>query len=50
MPRRAHLDASGTLHRIIVRGIERRRIFSEFLIDSKKLKAMRKTGFLFLLF
>ena len=29
MPRKARLDAPGALHHIIVRGIERRRIFSD---------------------
>jgi len=29
MPRKARIDASGALHHIIVRGIERRRIFSD---------------------
>ena len=29
MPRKDRLDAAGALHHIIVRGIERRRIFSE---------------------
>jgi hypothetical protein len=29
MPRKARIDAPGALHRIIVRGIERRRIFSD---------------------
>jgi len=29
MPRNARIDAPGTLHHIIVRGIERRRIFSD---------------------
>ena len=29
MPRKACIDAAGVLHHIIVRGIERRRIFSD---------------------
>jgi hypothetical protein len=29
MPRKARIDATGALHHIIVRGIERRRIFSD---------------------
>jgi REP element-mobilizing transposase RayT len=29
MPRKARIDAPGALHHIIVRGIERRRIFSD---------------------
>ena len=29
MPRKACIDAPGALHHIIVRGIERRRIFSD---------------------
>ena len=29
MPRQARIDAPGALHHIIVRGIERRRIFSD---------------------
>ena len=29
MPRRARLDAPGTLHHVIVRGIERRRIVND---------------------
>ena len=29
MPRKARIDAAGVLHHIIVRGIERRRIFSD---------------------
>jgi len=29
MPRKARIDAAGALHLIIVRGIERRRIFSD---------------------
>ena len=29
MPRRARLDAPGTLHHVIVRGIERRRIVDD---------------------
>jgi REP element-mobilizing transposase RayT len=29
IPRKARIDAAGALHHIIVRGIERRRIFSE---------------------
>ncbi|MEE4263824.1 MAG: hypothetical protein V2I56_14120 [Desulfobacteraceae bacterium] len=29
MPHRARLDASGTLHHVIVRGIERRRIVAD---------------------
>ncbi len=29
MPRKARIDAAGALHHIIVRGIERRRIFSD---------------------
>jgi len=29
MPRKARIDALGALHHIIVRGIERRRIFSD---------------------
>jgi REP element-mobilizing transposase RayT len=31
MPRKARIDAPGTVHHIIVRGIERRRIFKEDL-------------------
>ncbi len=31
MPRRARIDASGAVHHIIVRGIERRRIFKDDL-------------------
>ena len=31
MPRKARIDAPGALHHIIVRGIERRRIFSDDL-------------------
>ncbi len=30
MPRKARIDAAGALHLIIVRGIERRRIFSDY--------------------
>ena len=29
MPRKARIDAPGALHHIIVRGIERRRVFSD---------------------
>ncbi len=29
MPRKARIDAPGALHHIIIRGIERRRIFSD---------------------
>jgi putative transposase len=29
MPRRARLDAPGTLHHVMVRGIERRRIVND---------------------
>jgi putative transposase len=29
MPRRARIDAPGALHHIIVRGIERRKIFND---------------------
>jgi len=29
MPRKARIDAAGALHHIIVRGIERRKIFSD---------------------
>ncbi len=29
MPRRARLDAAGTLHHVMVRGIERRRIVND---------------------
>jgi hypothetical protein len=29
MPRRARLDAPGTLHHVIVRGLEKRRIVSD---------------------
>jgi putative transposase len=29
MPRKARMDAPGALHHIIIRGIERRRIFSD---------------------
>jgi len=29
MPRRARLDAAGTLHHVIIRGIERRRIVDD---------------------
>ena len=36
MPGQARLDAPGTLHRVIVRGIERRRILKE---DGKRKKA-----------
>jgi hypothetical protein len=30
MPRQARLDAAGTLHHVIIRGIERRRIIMNF--------------------
>ncbi len=33
MPRLARLDAPGILHHIIIRGIERRKIFRDNLID-----------------
>ena len=33
MPRKARIDAPGALHHIIVRGIERRKIFVEKVID-----------------
>jgi putative transposase len=29
MPRRAHIDAPGALHHIVIRGIERKAIFKE---------------------
>ncbi len=35
MPRRARLDAPGTLHHVIVRGIERRKIVTD-VTDRKK--------------
>jgi len=35
MPRRARLDAPGTLHHVIVRGIEKRRIVND-VADRKK--------------
>jgi REP element-mobilizing transposase RayT len=34
MPRQARLDASGTLHHVMVRGIERRRIVND-IVDRK---------------
>ena len=33
MPRKARIDAPGALHQVIVRGIERRKIFVEKGID-----------------
>jgi putative transposase len=36
MPRRGRLDAPGTLHHVMVRGIERRRIVND-VADRKKL-------------
>ncbi len=35
IPRKARIDAAGALHHIIVRGIERRRIFSEDQVRDK---------------
>ena len=34
MPRKAIIDAPGALHHVIVRGIERRKIFRSFRIDT----------------
>jgi hypothetical protein len=35
MPRRSRLDAPGTLHHVMVRGIERRRIVEEFFQSNR---------------
>jgi hypothetical protein len=42
MPRRARLDAPGTLHHVIVRGIERRRIVNNVADRKNFLKRMRE--------
>jgi len=37
MPRRARLDAPGTLHHVMIRGINKRRIFNN-VADRKKFR------------
>jgi len=41
MPRRARLDTPGTLHHVIVRGIERRRIVND-VADRKNFEKKRE--------
>ena len=44
MPRQARLDAPGTLHHVIVRGIERRRIVDDELDRSKFIRRLGETA------
>jgi hypothetical protein len=41
MPRRARLDAPGTLHHVTVRGIEKRRIIND-VADRKKFNSIKE--------
>ena len=44
MPRKAHIDAPGALHHIIVRGIERRKIFKD---DTDRINFLDRLGKVF---
>jgi hypothetical protein len=39
MPRKARIDAPGAVHHIILRGIERRRIFKDDLKEKNRVKS-----------
>jgi len=41
MPRKAHIDAPGALHHIIVRGIDRRKIFKD---DTSRINFLDRLG------